>query len=90
MDARKQYEDQKNLNKDILPYFRTIDVSQITKQTINEYLGSLDDRRLTNQLAISTLVSFAKRGGPSCLNRFSASISGASARVRLPSEEAAA
>jgi hypothetical protein len=47
MDARNQYEDQKKLNKDILPYFRTIDVSQITKQTINEYLGSLNDRRLT-------------------------------------------
>jgi hypothetical protein len=46
MDARNQYEDQKKLNKDILPYFRTMDVSQITKQTINEYLGSLNDRRL--------------------------------------------
>ena len=32
----------------------------------------------------------AERGGPGCLNRFSASISGASARVRLPSGEAAA
>ena len=31
-----------------------------------------------------------ERGGPECLNRFSASISGASARVRLPSGEAAA
>jgi hypothetical protein len=30
------------------------------------------------------------RGGPGCLNRFSASISGASAGVRLPSGEAAA
>jgi hypothetical protein len=30
-----------------------------------------------------------KRGGPGCLNRFSASISGASARVRLPSGVAA-
>jgi hypothetical protein len=29
------------------------------------------------------------RGGPDCLNRFSASISGASARVRLPSGVAA-
>jgi hypothetical protein len=29
------------------------------------------------------------RGGPGCLNRFSASISGASARVRLPSGVAA-
>jgi len=32
----------------------------------------------------------AKRGGPGCLNRISASISGASAEVRLPSGEAAA
>jgi hypothetical protein len=31
----------------------------------------------------------SKRGGPGCLNRFSASISGASARVRLPSGVAA-
>jgi hypothetical protein len=31
-----------------------------------------------------------ERGGPGCLNRFSASISGASARVRLPSGGAAA
>ena len=31
----------------------------------------------------------AIRGGPGCLNRFSASISGASARVRLPSGVAA-
>src|SRR3974390_687717 len=30
------------------------------------------------------------RGGPGCLNRISASISGASAEVRLPSGEAAA
>jgi hypothetical protein len=30
-----------------------------------------------------------QRGGPGCLNRFSASISGASARVRLPSGVAA-
>ena len=30
-----------------------------------------------------------ERGGPGCLNRFSASISGASARVRLPSGVAA-
>jgi hypothetical protein len=32
----------------------------------------------------------ALRGGPGCLNRFSASISGASAGVRLPSGVAAA
>jgi hypothetical protein len=42
---------------------------------------SLDRRRV---------VHFEVRGGPGCLNRFSASISGASAGVRLPSGEAAA
>ena len=31
----------------------------------------------------------AERGGPGCLNSFSASMSGASAGVRLPSGEAA-
>lgn len=34
LGARTQIEDKKMLNKDILPYFRTIDVNQITKQTI--------------------------------------------------------
>jgi hypothetical protein len=34
-------------------------------------------------------ISDELRGGPGCLNRFSASISGASARVRLPSGVAA-
>jgi hypothetical protein len=38
--SRAQVEDQKTLNKDILPYFRIMDVSQITKQTITDYLGS--------------------------------------------------
>jgi Phage integrase SAM-like domain len=47
IDARNQYEDRKKLNKDILPYFRTMDVSQITKQTINEYLASLNNRHLS-------------------------------------------
>ncbi len=47
IDARNQYEDQNKLNTDILPYFQTMDVSQITKQTINEYLASLTDRHLS-------------------------------------------
>jgi patatin-like phospholipase/acyl hydrolase len=38
---------------------------------------------------IALKVSRDQRGGPDCLNRFSASISGASARVRLPSGVAA-
>lgn len=46
IDARNQYEDQNKLNTDILPYFQTMDVTQITKQTINEYLASLTNRHL--------------------------------------------
>jgi hypothetical protein len=46
-----------------------------------EFLYSL------NRLNVAT--SRTKRGGPGCLNRFSASISGASAGVRLPSGVAA-
>ena len=121
-----------------------MDVSAITKQTINEFLASLADRKLSKSTrnkhvgvirkvlkhasdsrilkslptfpAIGqdanprswfdrneyrklrqTAQSYAKlkyvghayRGGPGCLNRFSASISGASAGVRLPSGGAA-
>ena len=47
IDSRNQNEDQKKLDKDVLPFFRTMDVSAITKQTINEYLASLADRKLT-------------------------------------------
>jgi hypothetical protein len=47
LDARNQYEDQKKLNKDVLPFFRTMDVSKITKQTINEYLASMANRKLS-------------------------------------------
>src|SRR5208282_2969524 len=47
IDARNQYEDQRKLNKDVLPFFQTMDVSRITKQTINEYLASLNDRHLS-------------------------------------------
>ena len=47
IDQRNQNEDQKKLDKDVLPFFRTMDVSAITKQTINEYLGSLADRKLS-------------------------------------------
>jgi site-specific recombinase XerD len=47
LDKRNQYEDIKKLSKDILPYFGTLDISQITKQTINEYLASLADRKLS-------------------------------------------
>lgn len=47
IDARNQYEDQRKLKKDVLPFFQTMDVSKITKQTINEYLASLNDRHLS-------------------------------------------
>jgi hypothetical protein len=43
--------------------------------------------RLEHALGIS--LSAQQRGGPGCLNSFSASISGASAKVRLPSGVAA-
>lgn len=47
IDARNQYEDRRKLKKDVLPFFQTMDVSKITKQTINEYLASLNDRHLS-------------------------------------------
>ena len=47
IDQRNQNEDEKKLNKDVFPFFRTMDVSAITKQTINEYLVSLADRKLS-------------------------------------------
>jgi hypothetical protein len=47
IDFRNQNEDQKKLDKDVLPFFGTMDVSAITKQTINEYLASLADRILS-------------------------------------------
>ena len=47
---------------------------------------------LFESVPLQTVESFFEevRGGPGCLNRISASISGASAGVRLPSGEAAA
>jgi hypothetical protein len=42
------------------------------------------------RMYISRADELAQRGGPGCLNRFSASIGGASAGVRLPSGEAGA
>jgi hypothetical protein len=47
LGQRCQYEDKKKLSKDILPYFGTLDISQITKITINEYLATLADRKLS-------------------------------------------
>jgi hypothetical protein len=46
-------------------------------------------RRLSTAHTQSGHCCLLKRGGPGCLNRFSASISGASAGVRLPSGVAA-
>jgi hypothetical protein len=47
LNARNQYEDKIKLEKDVLPYFQTMDVSKITKQTINDYLATLNDRQLS-------------------------------------------
>ena len=47
IDPRNHYEDQKKLSKDVLPFFGTMDVGQITKQTISEYLATLNDRHLS-------------------------------------------
>lgn len=47
IDPRNRIEDQKKLKKDILPYFQQMDVSKITKQTVNDYLASLNERHLT-------------------------------------------
>jgi hypothetical protein len=52
-------------------------------QRIFDNIGGPDTGR-------ADLIVREHRGGPGCLNRFSASISGASAGVRLPSGEAAA
>ena len=46
--------------------------------TVSELIGKLRPRLLQAQLDV------VNRGGPGCLNRFSASISGTSARVKLP------
>jgi site-specific recombinase XerD len=60
LDVRAQVEDQKKLNKDILPFFRTMDVSQITKQTITDYLGSLNDRQLSKSTRNKHIVVIRK------------------------------
>jgi hypothetical protein len=56
----------------------------------NVNLGSVRFSMFNNQRDIPFAVPAKIRGGPGCLNRFSASISGASAEVRLPSGGAAA
>ena len=57
-----------------------------TTATFGAYMKSLVVKRSVVLASHKTSVS---RGGPGCLNGFSASISGASARVRLPSGVAA-
>jgi hypothetical protein len=49
----------------------------------------VDEKNLREHQVLNCVGVVATRGGPGCLNRFSASISGASARVRLPSGVAA-
>jgi hypothetical protein len=48
-----------------------------------------DSGTITETSWDAVTIAWDNRGGPGCLNRFSASISGASARVRLPSGVAA-
>jgi hypothetical protein len=68
--------------------------SQLSDGSVNEFLDNEWTTKKQSMLFFYTKMSdFFKdnypRGGPGCLNRFSASISGASARVRLPSGVAA-
>jgi hypothetical protein len=60
LDARNQYEDQRKLEKDVLPYFRTMDVGKITKQTLNEYLASLNERKLSKSTRNKHLIVIRK------------------------------
>ena len=52
--------------------------------------AGLNNKEIAGKVGVCTATAgtwrnrFAERGGPGCLNRFSASISGASAGVRLP------
>ena len=48
-----------------------------------------NDQTVPGRLQDTSIQQGVHRGGPGCLNRFSASISGASAKVRLPSGGAA-
>lgn len=61
--------------------------------TLEECQAFLTDRASTETARLLSLaileLRMELRGGPGCLNRFSASISGASAEVRLPSGVAA-
>jgi hypothetical protein len=60
LDARNRYEDQRKLDKDVLPFFRTMDVNKITKQTINEYLASLNNRQLSKSTRNKHLIVIRK------------------------------
>ncbi len=60
LGARNQYEDQIKLDKDLLPYFQTMDVNKITKQTINEYFASLNARHLSKATRTKHLITIRK------------------------------
>ena len=62
----------------------TLDLAESTDNLLTKQVKYNLAQFIDSQMAIP-----AQRGGPGCLNRFSASISGASARVRLPSGVAA-
>ena len=67
-----------------------------TLQKVPDFIGADEQKSRSIRFTPESGHSEARRkcplksGGPGCLNRFSASISGASAGVRLPSGEAAA
>ena len=72
-----------NLGFYMLPQFSNVWPKLVI---VEEIMGS--GKSLTT-LNIAHRLEASGRGGPGCLNRFSASISGASAGVRLPSGGAA-
>jgi hypothetical protein len=58
-------------------------ISEISME-IPDHISVREHLAIAGTLHSSDNSNLAKRGGPGCLNRFSASISGASAGVRLP------
>ena len=69
-------------------FMRTTDLVQ-RLQVARRELGLEAAITKLDKYQLLILDDIAYRGGPGCLNRFSASISGASAGVRLPSGGAA-
>jgi hypothetical protein len=59
--------------------------TDVTARTVAEWLSQHFRQQFVVENRTGMAGNLAIRGGPGCLNSFSASISGASARVRLPS-----